>query len=219
LLLSPAGDGRAIEVEEFVKVSVGGLGPQELILEMGIAPLPVDAIIGWSDIRNQGLVSLLFDAAAIQIPSLREFAPEEYEEEDEEEVVADKLTNEILSKWKIEFPEVFSGKLSSVPAELEGMEIILKEGASLPMSKPPRHHSGAVRKFISDEVSKWLEDGIIAPSNASYASQVVVVKAPGKDYRLCVDYQELNSVTKPDLFPLPSVKPLLRRVAGKGYYA
>jgi hypothetical protein len=26
-------------------------------------------------------------------------------------------------------------------------------------------------------------------------------------------------VTKPNLFPLPSVKPLLRRVAGKAYYA
>jgi hypothetical protein len=115
----------------------------------------------------------------------------------------DGLTSEALENWRREFPEVFSGRLSSVPAKVEGMEIALKEGASLPVSKPPRHHSGAVRKFISEEVAKWLEDGIITPSNASYASQVVVVKAR----------------TKPDLFPLPSVKPLLRRVAGKAYYA
>jgi hypothetical protein len=166
LLLSPAGDGRAIEIEEFVKVSVGGLGPQELILEMGIASLPVDAIIGWSDIRNQGLVSLLFDAAAIQIPSLREFAPEEYEEEDEEKVVADKLTNEILSKWRIEFPEVFSGKLSSVPAELEGMEIILKEGASFRLAPLCK------RKWAILSLSLFFEDDpqAVSSEQISFAS-------------------------------------------------
>jgi hypothetical protein len=102
---------------------------------------------------------------------------------------------------------------------VEEMDIVLNEGEVLPSSQPPRRYSEVVKKFIREEVSKWLEAGIISPSNSSFVSQAVVVKASGKDWRLCIDFQGLNAVTKANRFPLPNIKDMLRRVAGKKFYA
>jgi hypothetical protein len=96
------------------------------------------------------------------------------------------------------------------------MRVILNQGVQLPTS---RRCSEVVRKFISDEVKKWLDDGIIVPSEASFASQAVVVKAAGKDWRLCIDFREINALTKPNIYPLPNVKAMLRRVTGHRFYA
>lgn len=46
----------------------------------------------------------------------------------------------------------------------------------------------------------------VPSARVTYASQAVVVMAPGKDYRLCVDHQGLNELTKPNIFPLPNMR-------------
>jgi hypothetical protein len=109
------------------------------------------------------------------------------------------VESESIARWKTEFPDVFPRKLSSVPAKVEEMDIMLNEGEvlHLPLSQSSRCYSEVMKKFIR-EVTKWLEAGIISPSNSSFMSQTVVVKTSGKDWRLYkdLDFQGLNAVTK-----------------------
>jgi hypothetical protein len=89
------------------------------------------------------------------------------------------------------------------PVKLEEMKIELKEGVVLPVSSPPRRQSGAVRKFIEESVQKLLAAGFIVPSKSATASPVVVVRAANKDWRLCVDYGQVNEISVCNPFPLP----------------
>lgn len=52
-----------------------------------------------------------------------------------------------------------------------------------------RHYplSPALQKYVNDEVSKMLEDGIIEPSNSPWASPIVLVKKSDGSYRFCVN--------------------------------
>lgn len=59
-----------------------------------------------------------------------------------------------------------------------------------------------------------LECGIIEPSTSDCASPLVTIKKKDGSLHLCVDYRQLNSVSKMDVYPMPRVDDLIDRVAG-----
>lgn len=48
-----------------------------------------------------------------------------------------------------------------------------------------------------------LADSVITPSNAEWASPIVVLHKKGGKLRLCVDYRRLSAVTQRDSCPIP----------------
>jgi hypothetical protein len=55
--------------------------------------------------------------------------------------------------------------------------------------------------------------GFIKPSTSPYASPVLVVKKPGGGLRICVDYRQLNSITKKNRNAPPAIKETLARMS------
>ena len=125
------------------------------------------------------------------------------------EAVATLITN---------FNDVFSSVLPVAPAKVPPMHLQLEDAGQLPLI-PPRRQSPVITEFIKSTVQELLALGHIIPSTSPVASPVVVVRSPGKDWRMCIDYREVNSKTVSLLHPLPNLKGILSRVGGHKYYA
>ena len=91
--------------------------------------------------------------------------------------------------------------------DLISMEI--DTGNAVPKRQPTRRTPFAAREEISRQLSLMQEQGVIRPSSSPWASPVVLVRKKDGSLRFCVDYRGINSVTKPDQFPLPRIDDLL----------
>lgn len=83
--------------------------------------------------------------------------------------------------------------------------------------KPYSRRSPLEKEFIQNEIDRMLKQGIISPSESPWSAPVVIVKKKEGKLRFCVDYRQLNKVTKKDQFPLPRIDDLLD-VFGKAKY-
>ena len=76
----------------------------------------------------------------------------------------------------------------------------------------------AVRQEVAKYLAKMQEEGVIQPSSSPWASAIVLVCKKDGTLRICVDYHQLNSVTKLDTFPLPRIDDLLDQLGNAKYF-
>jgi len=86
-------------------------------------------------------------------------------------------------------------------------------GEARPVRQPLRRFPPAHLEAISDHVDNMLKQGTIEPASSPWASNVVLVKKKDGSFRCCIDYRQLNSVTKKDVYPLPRVNDCLDAMA------
>ena len=77
----------------------------------------------------------------------------------------------------------------------------------------------AMKELLNKEIDYMMKMDIIEPSNASYASPVVLVKKPDGSTRVCVDYRQLNKVTVFDPEPITSAEEIFAKLAGDRYHS
>jgi transposase InsO family protein len=122
---------------------------------------------------------------------------------------------DILSKYEKCFAQDPSRPPPQVPAKLCKHVIELKDGCELGRSPGMRVKSEADQRFIKATTDKLLAFGLIKRvQGAAHASQVHIAKVPGRDPRFCLDYRQVNDITKPDPFPLPRMDELLYSFKG-----
>lgn len=68
------------------------------------------------------------------------------------------------------------------------------------------------RKVMDTEIKYMLENGIAEPSGSSWASPCLLVEKSDKSPRFCTDYRKVNTVTKPDAYPLPRMDDCIDQV-------
>lgn len=124
-------------------------------------------------------------------------------EEDQKQVL-----KEVVEKWKAIRPQKL-GCTSAVKHVIETDHRPIKQ-RYYPVSP---HIQGILNK----ELDEMLEQGIVVPSKSPWSSPVVLVKKPDGTHRFCVDYRQLNAVTKRDAYPLPFVSHILDRLRD-GHY-
>jgi len=73
---------------------------------------------------------------------------------------------------------------------------------ALPMRAQPYRTGPFKRQIISDQINKMKKLNVIAPSHIAWASPVVIVPKRNGKARFCVDYRQLNNITKKDAYPL-----------------
>ncbi|KAL7882597.1 hypothetical protein SRHO_G00002550 [Serrasalmus rhombeus] len=82
-------------------------------------------------------------------------------------------------------------------------------GGALPIRErfrplPPKMYQ-EMRTLLAD----MLNSGVISESSSPWAAPVVMVRKKDGNWRFCVDYRKLNSVTLKDAFPMPRIEETL----------
>ena len=102
------------------------------------------------------------------------------------------------------------------------LKLDLKPGAQ-PFKYMPYKTTYKHEDELDRQMDQLLEADFIRPSNSEYASPVLMVpkKKIGDvlEWRMCIDYRKLNSMTVRDLYPLPNIHSLYRRFAGKHFFS
>lgn len=85
-------------------------------------------------------------------------------------------------------------------------------GSAAPVKQRYYAVSPAVQKEINEEIDRMLTLGVIEESQSSWSSPMAVVKKSNGKIRLCLDPRKVNTVTKPDAYPIPVVEGLISRL-------
>ncbi|GBL85879.1 hypothetical protein AVEN_147793-1 [Araneus ventricosus] len=72
-------------------------------------------------------------------------------------------------------------------------------------------------EILKQEIKRMLNLGVIEVGKSDFSSPLILVEAPGRDPRPCVDYRKLNSVTRAEYFPLPNIEERIELVASARY--
>ena len=70
-----------------------------------------------------------------------------------------------------------------------------------------------------ENLKLMLDTGVITESSSDYASTPVLVRKKDGTVRYCIDYRCLNSKTKNELFPLPSISQCMDQLSGTQYFS
>ena len=89
------------------------------------------------------------------------------------------------------------------------VEMEIETSDSVSKRQRARRMPFAVCTEVAKQLQMMQETGVIQPSSSPWASPIVVVRKKDGSHRLCVDYRQLNFVTKPDSYPLPRIDDLL----------
>jgi predicted aspartyl protease len=117
-----------------------------------------------------------------------------------------------------EFRDVFSKEASDTlpplrqwnhQIELEGEATATEAVGHSPLYKLSLEELEAAKRYIMENLNK----GFIAPSNAPFASPILMARKADGGLRFCVDYRKLNSITKKDRYPLPLIDDLMERLS------
>ena len=103
--------------------------------------------------------------------------------------------------------------------ETDLIQLEIDTGDSPSKRQPLRRMPFAARQEVAKQLDKMQRDGVIQPSQSSWASPVVLMQKKDGSHRFCVDYRSLNSVTKPNTFPLPRIDDLLDQLGESRYFS
>ena len=85
-----------------------------------------------------------------------------------------------------------------------------------PIATKSRSFNKDDQKFIENQISCLLEEGLIRRSNSPWRAQVLIVKDELQRHkkRMCIDYsQTINLFTDLDAYPLPRIDDMVNKLS------
>jgi hypothetical protein len=91
--------------------------------------------------------------------------------------------------------------------------------AARPFRQQLRRYPPAHVEAIAEHVDNILAQGVIEPACSPWASNIVLVRKKDNTFRCCIDYRQLNSVTRKDAYPLPRIDACLDAMASARWFS
>ncbi|GBN17933.1 Retrovirus-related Pol polyprotein from transposon 17.6, partial [Araneus ventricosus] len=140
---------------------------------------------------------------------------------DFQEITESSALSERLEPDQIDQLRQLLGKYSTSFSNEPGLTNLVTHDIQLINDKPvrskPYRSSHRQNEILKTEVQRMLDLKIVEVGESDYTSPMILVEAPGKDPRPCVDYRRLNEVTRTEFSPLPNIEERVERVAGALY--
>ena len=112
------------------------------------------------------------------------------------------------------FPEVLPNDIPSLPPNREiEFSINLMLGTE-PIFIAPYRMSPSELAELKKQLEELLEKQFIRPSVSPWGAPVLIVKKKDENYRLCVDYRQLNKFIIKNKYPLPRINDLMDHLRG-----
>ena len=92
-------------------------------------------------------------------------------------------------------------------------------GNNAPVRQRQRRLPQTQQHMIQEELEKMIRLDVIEPSSSPWSAQVVLVTKKNGQVRFCVDYRQLNEVTRKDSYPLPNIQDTYDALAGAQYFS
>jgi predicted aspartyl protease len=92
-------------------------------------------------------------------------------------------------------------------------------GDSRPIKQALRRHPISQLPAIDEHVELMLQQGVIEPSTSPWVCNVVIVTKRDGAIRFCLDYRQLNAITRKDSYPLPRIEACLDALGGANYFS
>ena len=87
-------------------------------------------------------------------------------------------------------------------------------GDSRPTKQRPYRIPVHLQTVVNQQVADMLERGFIRSSTSPWSSPIVLAPKKDGNYRFCVDFRRVNSVTKKDAQPMPRIDDILDQLGG-----
>ena len=108
--------------------------------------------------------------------------------------------------------EFFPALFPDVPTRTSVIEHDIDVGGALPIKQHAYRVNPRKKELLQKEVDYLLAHDLAEPSFSAWSSPCLLVNKPDGTFRFCTDYRRLNSVTKPDCYPLPRCDDCIDRV-------
>ena len=126
---------------------------------------------------------------------------------------------EIMKSLIDEYNSLFSPKKNQTSCLESKVKHCIETTSNSPTFAKVRQLSAEKYESAKQEFTNLLKNGIIQPSKSPYASPLHMVPKADGTWRSCGDYRVLNSITKPDRYPMKNIKCVSSKLAHKTVFS
>jgi len=118
------------------------------------------------------------------------------------------------------FPDVLKAPQFSQATSINtAIKHVIDTEKHQPVFAKPRQLGPQKLSVAKQEFDVMLQAGIIRPSNSPWASPLHMVPKKNGEWRPCGDYRQLNSITKPDRYPIPNIASLSHKIGQSNIFS
>lgn len=130
--------------------------------------------------------------------------------------------DELISKCE-EYSDIFHQEGDKLTCTDAVFHEVTAPTSTQPINERPYRLLFRHKEEINRQMKQLEEDKIIAPSRSPWNAPMLVVPKKADQvgvvqYRVCVDFRNLNQVSVGDAYPLPNIKDILDQLGKSKYY-